>query len=42
MDFSRVYASDMKKMVKWYSVIKANNIDPKLSEEAEEDAEEQA
>jgi len=44
MDFSRVYASDMKKMVKWYSVIKANNIEPKLSEEAEaeESTEEQA
>ena len=38
MDFSRVYSSDMKKMIKWYSVIKANNIEPKLSEEAEEQA----
>jgi hypothetical protein len=42
MDFSRVYASDMKKMVKWYSVIKTNNIEPKLSEEPEEDAAEEA
>jgi hypothetical protein len=42
MDFARVYASDMKKMVKWYAVIKANNIDPVLTEEPEEDAEEQA
>ncbi len=42
MDFARVYASDMKKMVKWYSVIKANNIDPKLSEEPEEDVAEEA
>ena len=42
MDFARVYASDMKKMVKWYSILKANNVDPKLSEEPEEDAEEQA
>jgi hypothetical protein len=42
MDFARVYASDMKKMVKWYAVIKANNIDPVLAEEPEEDAEEQA
>jgi hypothetical protein len=42
MDFSRVYASDMKKMVKWYAVIKANNIEPKLTEEPEEDVEEQA
>jgi len=40
MDFARVYASDMKKMIKWYAVIKANNIDPKLTEEPEEDAEE--
>ncbi len=44
MDFSRVYASDMKKMIKWYSVIKANNIEVKLTEEeeAEENKEEQA
>ncbi|MES2371027.1 MAG: DUF5606 domain-containing protein [Bacteroidota bacterium] len=42
MDFARVYASDMKKMVKWYAVIKANNIDPVLAEEPEEDAEGQA
>jgi hypothetical protein len=42
MDFARVYASDMKKMVTWYAVIKANNIDPVLAEEPEEDAEEQA
>lgn len=41
MDFARVYASDMKKMVKWYAVIKANNIEPVLSEEAEEDVEEE-
>ncbi len=40
MDFSRVYSSDMKKMVKWYSIIKENNIEPKLSEaEEEEEAE---
>ncbi len=36
MDFERVYASDMKKMVKWFGVLKANNIEAKLSEEAEE------
>jgi hypothetical protein len=40
MDFDRVYASDMKKMIKWFAVIKANNIDPKLSEEPEEETEE--
>lgn len=35
MDFDRVYASDMKKMVKWYGVLKSNNIEPKLSEQEE-------
>lgn len=44
MDFARVYASDMKKMIKWYAIIKANNIDPVLSAEEteEENPEEQA
>jgi len=32
MDFERVYASDMKKMVKWYAILKKNNVDIKLSE----------
>ena len=32
MDFSRVYASDMKKMVKWYGILTANNVEIKLSE----------
>lgn len=32
MDFERVYASDMKKMVKWYEVLVKNNIEIKLSE----------
>jgi len=41
MDFERVYASDMKKMVKWYSVLKANDVELKLSE-ATEEAEETA
>lgn len=36
MDFGRVYASDMKKMVKWYSILKANNVEIKLSEEAQD------
>jgi hypothetical protein len=31
MDFERVYASDMKKMVKWYAVLKANDVEIKLS-----------
>ena len=38
MDFERVYNSDMKKMVRWYSVIKTHNI--KLSEVAEDNGEE--
>lgn len=38
MDFERVYTSDMKKMVKWLSVLTANNIEIKAPqpEEAEE------
>lgn len=32
MDFERVYASDMKKMVKWFSVLKTNNVEIKLTE----------
>lgn len=36
MDFERVYASDMKKMVKWFAVLKENNIEIKLSEDSEE------
>lgn len=38
MDFTRVYASDMKKMVKWFGVLKANNVEIKLSELPEGDA----
>jgi hypothetical protein len=33
MDFGRVYASDMKKMVKWFSVLKKNDIELKLRDE---------
>ncbi len=36
IDFTRVYSSDLKKMVKWFSVLKANNIEIKLSEPDEE------
>lgn len=39
LDFERVYASDMKKMVKWFSVLKQNNIEIKLSAKNEEDGE---
>ncbi len=41
MDFDRVYASDMKKMIKWFDVLQKNNVEIKLSEEEAEDAEEQ-
>lgn len=40
MDFARVYTSDMKKMVKWFEVLKKNSVAIKLSEYAEEPAEE--
>jgi RecA-family ATPase len=36
MDFDRVYASDMKKMVKWLALLKKNEIELKLREEEEE------
>lgn len=36
MDFERVYASDMKKMVKWFGVLKANNIAIELTEAPQE------
>lgn len=40
MDFERVYNSDMKKMVKWFAVLKKNNIEIKLTELPEEEVEE--
>jgi hypothetical protein len=39
MDFDRVYASDMKKMVKWFNILKANAVELKLSEEETEENE---
>lgn len=36
MDFERVYGSDMKKMIKWFEIISANNIEIKLSEHSNE------
>src|SRR3954452_8287477 len=43
MDFERVYASDMKKMVKWFSILKKNSIELKLrDEEAVESDEDKA
>jgi hypothetical protein len=40
LDFERVYSSDLKKMVKWFSVLKNNNIEIKLTEEAAEEPDE--
>ncbi len=37
MDFERVYSSDMKKMVKWFSVLKKNDVEIKLTEIPEEE-----
>jgi hypothetical protein len=37
MDFERVYGSDMKKMVKWYGLLTANEVEIKLSENHEQD-----
>lgn len=37
MDFSRVYASDMKKMVKWFAILKANKVELKITEEESEE-----
>jgi hypothetical protein len=35
MDFERVYASDMKKMVKWFSILQKSNVEVKLRSEEE-------
>ena len=32
IDFDRVYVSDLKKMIKWFDVLKKNNVDIKISE----------
>ncbi|MEO7446132.1 MAG: DUF5606 domain-containing protein [Ferruginibacter sp.] len=37
MDFERVYASDMKKMIKWFQVIKKNEVEIKLPSAGDED-----
>ncbi|MCX6206706.1 MAG: DUF5606 domain-containing protein [Bacteroidetes bacterium] len=42
IDFERVYASDMKKMVKWFSILKENDVDLKLTEAEEEKEESEA
>jgi hypothetical protein len=38
IDFERVYNSDLKKMIKWYEVLKSNNIEIKLTEPEPETA----
>jgi len=38
IDFERVYNSDMKKMIKWYTTLKSNNVELKLSEPEPEEA----
>ena len=42
MDFDRVYDSDRKKMVKWFTQLKANNIELKISEAPKEEEQEEA
>ena len=37
MDFERVYASDMKKMIRWFKILKDNAIEIRLSEMEEEE-----
>ncbi len=37
MDFERVYSSDMKKMVRWFGVIKKHDIELKLTSVPEND-----
>ena len=36
MDFEKVYASDMKKIVKWFEILKKQNVEIVLTETAEE------
>ena len=37
LDFERVYASDLKKMVKWFEILKKQDIEIKLTEPVEEE-----
>jgi hypothetical protein len=41
LDFERVYTSDLKKMAKWYEVLKSNEIEIKLTEREEEEEEQE-
>ena len=38
MDFTRVYPSDMKKMVKWFAQLQKHQVEPTLPEEEEEES----
>lgn len=40
LDFERVYSSDLKKMAKWFDVLKSNKIEIKLTEPEETEEEE--
>ena len=42
IDLERVYPSDLKKMIKWFEVLKKNNIEIKLSEPVEEEEQQEA
>ncbi|MFY7899327.1 MAG: DUF5606 domain-containing protein [Chitinophagaceae bacterium] len=42
MDFERVYASDMKKMVKWFVLLKANEVALVLTNDTEENVDAEA
>ncbi len=42
MDFTRVYPSDMKKMVKWFAQLQKHQVEPTLPEEEEEEEESKA
>lgn len=39
MDFDRVYTSDMKKIVKWFDILKKNEVEIKLTEQPAEETE---
>lgn len=40
LDLERVYTSDLKKMAKWFEILKANDVEIKLSQREEADEEE--
>lgn len=41
LDFEKVYNSDLRKMIKWFDVLKKNNIEIKLPEEPAEEPQEE-